>query len=108
MPDVLEHQTSRQQQGERVREALPRDIGRGAMDRLEDRGIGADIGAGRHAEASNQACELIRENIAKQIRRHDDIELPGVHHQLHRASVDNPIVRLDPALEFLGDDLTAF
>src|SRR6266699_7306098 len=45
--DVVEHHRRREHLGGGVRDALPRDIGRRAVDRLEDRRLLADVGARR-------------------------------------------------------------
>ena len=108
MVDVFQHQARSQQQSQWVGEAFARNIGSGAMDGLEDRGVGTDIGARRHAKPPNQACKLIGKNVTEQIGGHNDIELPWIHHQLHRAGIDDPVVHLDPPFEFLGDQLPAF
>src|ERR1700730_1604875 len=53
------------------------------------RGIGPDVSAGGHPEASDQSRDQVRENIAEQVRGHQHIELPGVQNQLHGASIDD-------------------
>ena len=64
------------------------------MNGLEDRGVGTDIGALRHAKPPNQACKLIGKNVTEQICGHNDIELPWIYHELHRAGIDDPVVHL--------------
>ena len=83
--------------------ALAGNVWRRAVHRFEDRGLLADIGAGRHAEAADQARHLVGQNIAEEIGGHDHIELPRVHHELHGAGIDDTIVHRDPAFIFLGD-----
>ena len=78
------------------------------MHGFEDRSIRSDIGARRHAKAPHQAGELIGQDVAEQIGGDDDVELPGIHHELHRAGVDDAIVHLDPALVFLRDLVADF
>ena len=46
LADVVEHHGGREHLGRRVGHALPRDVGRAAVHRLEDGRLGADVGAG--------------------------------------------------------------
>ncbi|MNG34541.1 hypothetical protein D3C84_1210490 [compost metagenome] len=71
------------------------------MHGLEDRGVGADVGAGRHAQAADQAGHEVREDVAEQVGGHQHVELPGVEHQLHGAGVDDHGVELELALVLL-------
>jgi len=50
---------------------------------------------------------LIRQNVSKQVGRYDNVKLPGIHHQLLRASVDDPVIHFDAAFILLGDGLAA-
>ncbi len=59
------------------------------MHGFEDRGVGANVGAGRHSQSPDQSGHQIGENVAEQIGGHQDVELPGVEHELHRAGVDD-------------------
>ena len=63
---------------------------------------------GRRAEAADQAGDQIREDVAEQVGGDDDVELPGVQHQLHRAGIDDAVIAFDPAFIFLGDLLAGF
>ena len=98
---MFEHHRRRQQQGRGICDAASRDFGRGTMDGLEDRRIGADVAAGCHAEAADQPRDEIRENVAEQIGGHQDVELPGIQNQLHRTGVDDHGFQRKPALVFL-------
>src|SRR5687768_17895370 len=50
--------------------------------RSEDGGVLADVGPRRHAEAADEARDLVREDVAEEVRRDDDVELPRVQHEL--------------------------
>ena len=81
-----------------IGDALAGDVGRRAVHRLEDRGVGADIGAGREAEPADQAGDLVGEDVAEEVGRDQHVELPGVEHELHRAGIDDAVVAVDAAL----------
>ena len=55
LADVLEQHRGRQHQRRRVGDALAGDVGRGAVHRLEDRRVLADVGARREAEPADEA-----------------------------------------------------
>jgi hypothetical protein len=95
---VVEHQRAGQQQRRGVGDALAGDVGRRAVHRLEDRRIGADVGARRHAQAAHQAGHQVGQDVAEQVGRHQHVELLGLQHQLHRAGVDDHGVELELAL----------
>ncbi len=92
---------------------LPGDIGRGAMHRLEHRGIAPfriDIGAGRDAETSRDRATQIGEDVAKEIRADDHIEgfRPQHHagsHRIdqHRFGLDAGIVERHPGEGFVPE-----
>src|SRR6266545_4069356 len=42
--------------------------------------------------APDEARDLVGENVAEEIGRHDDVELPWIEHELHRAGVDDALV----------------
>ena len=71
------------------------------MHRFEDRRPLADVRTRRHAEPADQPRDLIGEDVAEEVGSDDQVELPGVEHELHRARIDDPIIGLHPALVLL-------
>ena len=65
------------------------------MDRFEDGRAVADVGAGREAEAADQAAGEVGENVAEQVFHHHHVERVRIHHQLHAGGVDDAVVGLD-------------
>ena len=57
--------------------------------------VGADVAAGRHAEAADQAGSQVADDVAVEVRQHEDVELLGPLHELHADVVDDPVPRLD-------------
>ena len=94
--DMIEHQAG----GEHARglsDPFAGDVGGGAVDGLEDGGLRADVGAGGHARPTDQAGDLVREDVAEEVGGDDHIELPGVEDELHRAGVDDALVHFELA-----------
>src|SRR5216117_4366616 len=54
LSQMVEHHRGRQHLCRRIRDPLPCDVGRRAVHRLEDGGVGADVGALRQPQASYQ------------------------------------------------------
>ncbi len=98
---MIEHHRRREQQRGRIGDALAGDIGRRAVDRLEDGGVRADVRPRRHAEAAHQAGDQVREDVAEQVGGHQHVELPGIEHELHRAGIDDDRVERESALVLL-------
>ena len=79
--------------GERVRDSPPGDIGRGAVDRLIQRRPTtrrvrrAQRGRRQHAQTARQHRGEIRQQVAEQVARDDHVESPRRTHELHRAVV---------------------
>ena len=73
------------------------------MDRLEDRGLGADVGARRDAEPADQAGAQVADDVAVQVRQHQHVVQLGLLDELHAHVVDDAILELDAALVVRGD-----
>src|SRR5450755_1164701 len=73
---MIEHHACREKEGRRIGDALSGDIGRGTVHRLEDRRVGADVGAWCQSKAADQSRHFIGQDVAEEIRRQQDIELP--------------------------------
>ena len=68
------------------------------MDGLEHRGVLAlrvEVGTGREAHAARDGRAEVRQDVAEEVARDDDIELCRTDGQLHRAVVDVEVVELD-------------
>ena len=76
----------------------PAMSGRGSVDGLEDGGRLSDVGARRHSETSDQACDQVGQDVAEQVGRDDHVELPRVQHELHGAGIDDALIHLHAAL----------
>ena len=88
MERVAQEHCRREDRPERVCDPLPRNVGRAAVNRLEEARARAD-GRGRH-EPNRAAdhCRLIGEDVAKEVTRHDHIELRRTHGKLHGTVVN--------------------
>ena len=42
--------------------------------------------SGRHSEAAYQSGQLVRQDVTEQVRGDDNVELPGIHDELHRGA----------------------
>src|SRR2546422_8503431 len=51
--------------------------------RLEDRRLGSDVRSRGEPEPPDEPRRLVRENIAEQVRRDDDVELRRIDDELH-------------------------
>ncbi len=87
-----QHQHARQDQRGRVRDAFSGDVGSAAVDGFEHRDVIAHVGAGHHAQPAHQARRQIGNNVAIQIRKQQNIEGLGPHHQLHRCVIDDQLL----------------
>ena len=93
--EVLEHQGRGPAHGDRVGDAPPGDVGGRAVHRLEHRRVvpgGVDVGAGRHPQAPGHCGAEVGEDVAEEVRSHDDIVGLGPQHQLGGEGID-----VDPA-----------
>ena len=57
--------------------------------------LGAEIRRRYDAESADEPRAEIGHDVAVQIREQQDVELCGVHHQMHAESVHDPIVERD-------------
>ena len=67
---MIEHHRGSKEQGDRIGNAFACDVRRRTMDGFKNGGVLADIGSWRHAEAANQAGDLVRKDVAEQVRCH--------------------------------------
>ena len=91
LAEMLEHHRRRPDLADRVGDALAGDVGRRAVDRLEqrrDRAIGVDVAARRDADRAGAGRAEIGEDVAEQVGGDDDVEAIGVHHELRGQDVD--------------------
>ena len=75
---MLEEHAGGEHQRAGVRDIFPGDVRGGAVDCFEDRAVPADVRARRQPETSDQTGNLIGENVAEEIRRHDHVEALGM------------------------------
>ena len=59
--------------------------------------------AGRQAQPADQSRHLVGQDVAEQVGRDEDIELPRIEHELHRTGVDDAVVDFDLAFVLLRD-----
>ena len=57
--------------------------------------VGAEVRRADDAEAADQAGAEIRDDVAVQVRHHEHVELPRVHHEVHAGGVDDLLVVRD-------------
>ncbi|BBG31411.1 ABC-type sugar transport systems, ATPase [Zymobacter palmae] len=92
---VIKHLGGSQHQRTGVGLALTRDIRRRAVHSFEDSLALANVGPRCHAQPTDQTRTQIGQDIAEQVGGHDDIELLGLHDQLHTGVIDDQLVGLD-------------
>ena len=73
------------------------------MDRLEDRRLGADVGARCDAEAADQPGREVAHDVAVQVRQDQHVVQLGLLDELHAHVVDDAVLELDPAVVLGGD-----
>ena len=73
------------------------------MRRLEHRGVDPEVPARRDAEAADEAGAEVGDDVAVQVREHEDVVELGLLHELHAHVVDDPVLELDVGV--LGCDL---
>src|SRR5438105_9748702 len=103
--DVVQHHRRREHLRGGVRDALPGDIGRRAVDRLEDRRVLAHVRARREPQPSYQARGLVREDVAEQVGGDYHVELRWVDPPMYSSYVHDLVIRGDLPLVFGGDVL---
>ncbi|HVM68664.1 MAG TPA: isocitrate/isopropylmalate family dehydrogenase, partial [Gaiellaceae bacterium] len=93
--EVAKHQHPREHHRHRVHLVLPGVLRRGAVGRLEHGDVGAEVRAGREAEAADQASGEVGDDVAVEVRQHEHVVLLRPLHELHREVVDDPVLELD-------------
>jgi len=85
----IEHHASGEDGAEGIRNSLPGDVGRGAVDRLEERSAaGMDVAGGSEAESTSEFCGEVADDVAEEVVGDDDVELAGIADEFHGESVD--------------------
>ena len=79
----------------------------GAVDRLEDGGLLADVRARRDPEAADQPGGKVAHDVAVQVRQHENVVQLRLLDQLHAHVVDDPVLEADASLVLGRDLLTA-
>jgi hypothetical protein len=72
------------------------------VGRLEQRAVLAVVRPGGDAEPADQARGQVGDDVAVQVREHQDVVQVGLLHELHAHVVDDPVLELD-VRELLGD-----
>src|SRR4029077_18626045 len=55
---------------------------------------------GGHPQAAHQTGDQVGQDVAEQIRGHQNVELPGIQHQFHRTGIDDDGLQGETALVF--------
>ena len=95
LADVAQHQHAGEDHRHRVGDVLAGDVRRRAVHRLEHRALFADVGAGRHAEAADEAGGEIGDDVAEEVRQQQAVKGLRLDHQFHAQRVDDPGVALN-------------
>src|SRR6266540_7322716 len=105
--EVTEHEDAGEHHRHRVRLVLACVLGRRAMCGLEDRGLGAEVGARRDAEPADEARAEVGDDVPVQIREDEDVVLLRPLDELHAEVVDNSVLELDVGvlLGYLAGDV---
>src|SRR5262245_44418415 len=92
--EVAEHHLAREDHGAGIYFVEIRVLGRGAVRRLEDRVARhvIDVPAGRDADAADLRRERVRQVVAIQVRRRDDVELVRPRQHLLQRDVGNRVL----------------
>ena len=106
---VAQHEGHAEDHGNRVGDALPGDVGGGAVDGLVHADAGAvataaaEAGGGKHAQGAGEDGGLVGEDVAKHVARDDDVEGSGVGDEVHGAGVDEQVIEFDVRLLHHGE-----
>ena len=94
---VAQHHRRREEGRERVGDALAGDVGRRAVDRLEEArlALGAEARRGQHSQRAGQHRRLVAEDVAEEVLGDDHVEVGRARDELHRRVVDQQVVELD-------------
>src|SRR6185295_386881 len=96
--EEVEHQRTRPDLADRIRNALARDVGRGAMNRLEQRRILAlriEVRRRGNADRAAHRGAEIRQDVAEEVRADDDVEAFGTLDEMRAQDVDVELVGAD-------------
>src|SRR6185369_4131490 len=72
---------------------------------LEHSDAVAYVGTGREAEAADQACREVGDDVAEQVFHHHDVERMRIDDELHRGRIDDTVVEFN-VRKFLGHSPT--
>ena len=100
---MAEHHHAGQHHRHRVHPVLAGVLRRGAVGRLEDGRVRAEVAAGSEAQASDQPGAEVGDDVAVEVRTDEDVVLLRPLHELHRHVVDDLVLELDVLV--LGGDL---
>ena len=85
---VAQKHRRRRNCAERVRQPLTCYVRRRAVHRLIKPDCTAYAGRSEKPERAADGRRLVRENVAEEILRENDIKCAGFHHEMHRAGVN--------------------
>src|SRR5260370_1795443 len=85
MTQVFHHHRSAQDRSDRVDEPAARDVGSSAVDRLEEPALrlGIDVPRRSYSHAADELSGQVRQDVAEQGSRDDDVELGGMPDEPH-------------------------
>src|SRR2546427_659727 len=87
--EMFEEHRERADRRDRTRDTFAGVLRRTAVDRLEHRDLArVDVPRRRGTETASERGAQVREDVAEEIRRDDDIELLGLEDHPHRGGVD--------------------
>ena len=99
LAEMLQHHRAGPDHADRIGDALPRDIGRRAVHRLEHRREKAgriDVARRRDADGAGAGRAEIGEDVAEQIGADHDVEPVRMQHEIRGENVDVVLVPLHP------------
>src|SRR5690606_3374507 len=101
---VVEHERRGQDRGERVRPVLTRQVGRRAVDRLEEAGAaGVQVRGRREAEPAGERGREVAQDVAEEVRCDDDPVAARPEDEVEGQRVHEERLALD--VRVLGADL---
>ena len=80
---------------------------RRAMDGLEDGCLRSDVRTRRDTQPADKAGREVADDVAIQVRQHEDVVEVRLLDELHAHVVDDPVLERDPAVVLGGDRPTA-
>ncbi len=90
-----QHHDRREEERGGVGLVLAGDVGCGAVDGLEDGAPRAHVAGGGEAEAADEARAQVGDDVAVQVRHHQDVVLGGVLHHVQADSVEILLLEFD-------------